>query len=687
MKVCYAGLALCFLRAALSVQDEALALDDACASLGQTGEECSLHALQRRTQPGTKALQGAAAKKPHIVLVLADDYGWANVGFHRRGPAGTPEEKQAKAEVHTPIIDALADAGIVLERHYAYKMCSPSRSALISGRLPVHVNTVNMPTTFYNKDDPVSGSGGIPRNMTGLAEKMRLGGYRTHMVGKWDVGMATPEHTPAGRGFETFLGYYGHANDYYRKSNILTATGELDNCLSKFVDFSINNVTFRGGVRDAVSLSHACQASEEAHPACYEEHVFKEHALATVRSHDVSQPLFLYYSFHLVHTPLQVPKSYLAKIDQLVKEAGGSLISTTNRRLYAAMTHYMDTAVGELVAALKEKDMWKDTLLLFSADNGGPIYQPGAANNYPLKGGKYNDFEGGIRTNAFVSGGFVPQEKRGQKFRGVISIADWYATFAELAGVDPEDGKVAAANEFLRGEGLPELHAIDSVAQWGNIISGTNGRTQPLHLSQDAVLHWPYKLITGKQPYARWQGVLYPNCSSVAVTDMKGGPLFTAFDVFHQQVPVTSTEAELEKVRWTEHCTGGCLFDVEADPTEHNDLAKDPKFAQKLAEMQATLAELNKALFAPDRGEGQLKACITAINNGGYYGPFEHAEDWWSKPPERSPEIQQQDAKLKALLTKTAKEIAADVKLAASKYFGDIQAVFNGKWDQCLGGP
>merc|ERR1719158_585825 len=105
------------------------------------------------------------------------------------------------------------------------------------------------------------------------------------------------------------------------------------------------------------------------------------------------------------------------------------------------MTLYMDDVVGELVASLKSKGMWEDTLVVFTSDNGGPVYEPGAANNHPLKGGKYNDWEGGIRTNAFVSGGFVPPERRGSKFEGVISIADWYSTLTELAGVSPRDTK------------------------------------------------------------------------------------------------------------------------------------------------------------------------------------------------------------------------------------------------------
>merc|ERR1719174_2186675 len=147
--------------------------------------------------------------------------------------------------------------------------------------------------------------------------------------------------------------------------------------------------------------------------------------------HDISKPdapLFLFYAFHLLHTPLQVPSSYLELIDKLVAADGGHSIESKNRRLLAAMVLYMDDAVGTLVKALKDRDMWKDTLFIFAADNGGAIYEPGSGNNHPHKGGKYTDWEGGVRTNSFLSGGFVPVSKRGSSFEGVVSIADWYGT-------------------------------------------------------------------------------------------------------------------------------------------------------------------------------------------------------------------------------------------------------------------
>ena len=120
--------------------------------------------------------------KPHVVFALADDFGWANFGAHRA--AG----EQGAAEAQTPFLDGLLREGIELRRYYTYKICSPSRSALQSGRLPVHVNTANSAVSIFNESDPVSGYAGVPRNMTCVANKLAAAGYDTHFVGKWDAG-------------------------------------------------------------------------------------------------------------------------------------------------------------------------------------------------------------------------------------------------------------------------------------------------------------------------------------------------------------------------------------------------------------------------------------------------------------------------------------------------------------------
>ena len=121
-------------------------------------------------------------QKPHILAILMDDLGWAEVGWHRNYTIGNVNVPTTR-EVNTPHLDSLVASGIELDRHYAYKCCSPTRSAVQSGRHPMHVNALNSAAEISNRSDPVSGFAGIPRNMTGLGVKMAAAGYKTHFVG------------------------------------------------------------------------------------------------------------------------------------------------------------------------------------------------------------------------------------------------------------------------------------------------------------------------------------------------------------------------------------------------------------------------------------------------------------------------------------------------------------------------
>ena len=448
-----------------------------------------------------------------------------------------------------------------------------------------------------------------------MAEKLRGSGYKTHLTGKWDAGCATPQHTPFGRGYDSFYGYFQHANDYWTKGNDLSATGEVNNCLNRFKDFSETGAEYRGGV-----LASCDNKTDEK---CYEEYMFKEKSLDVIRAHNTSHPLFLFHSFHLLHTPLQVPDSFLRKIDDIVSPY---TFDYPGRRLYAAMALYLDSVVSELVEALKSKRMWENTLLAFVSDNGGPIYFPGSANNHPLRGGKYSDFEGGIRTNAFVSGGILPQSVRGKIHTGVVSIADWFATFAHLAGADLVDEKAEKANIYLKAHNLPLLHPVDSVPQYDNIIS-RNASNRILHLSEDAVLAWPYKLIKGVQPYGRWTGALYPNCTKGCNLD---APWFDDLKIFDEKVSMYRDTQEEHEMLWTTNCSTGCLFNIESDPNEHIDLTNT--MPEKADEMMRLLQNLNKDLFKPNRGELSYTACEWSAKNGGYVGPFIDADAYYTNP-------------------------------------------------------
>ena len=485
----------------------------------------------------------SAADKPHILFLLVDDWGWANVGYHR---------EVATREVQTPNFDNLVKNGLELDQNYVFHFCSPSRSSLMTGRLPIHVNVGNT-DNLYNPDDPIAGYSGIPPKMTGIAEKLKTAGYEAHMVGKWHAGSVTLDQIPTGKGFDTYFGYLQGMNDYYREW------------------FKACNKT------PVVDLWDNNQPAWGLNGTDYEEAMFTERVLQVVKHHDPTKPLFLYYAPHIVHSPLEVPENYAKMF---------SFIDDHDRQYYHAMTKYLDDFVGELVSALKDKGLWDNLHVLFviSSDNGGPVYPGGGANNYPLKGGKTSDWQGGIRVNGFISGGYLPEKMRGQKTDGYIHISDWYATFCNLAGVDPTDERAAEA----------KLPPIDSLSMWP-MISGQN-MTSPrvdIPATYSTLISGDYKILQGDVKQAGWTGPQYPN-----MTNPHGG-----IDVVEQ-------------------CgDGGCLYNIKEDPEERVNLAT--KVPDVLKEMQQKLAKYQATYFNPNRGKQPPLACETAMNKyKGFWGPF-----------------------------------------------------------------
>ncbi len=146
-------------------------------------------------------------KKPHIVYLVIDDWGWANFAPHRAKNA------TGNTEFPTPNLAQLALEGVLLERTYGHKFCGPSRASIQTGRNPIHVTVLDNALPQHNPRDPMGGFQGIPRNMTGVAAKLKGAGYSTHMVGKWHCGLATHDHIPHGRGYDTSLNYMDAAND------------------------------------------------------------------------------------------------------------------------------------------------------------------------------------------------------------------------------------------------------------------------------------------------------------------------------------------------------------------------------------------------------------------------------------------------------------------------------------------
>ena len=302
----------------------------------------------------------------------------------------------------------------------------------MTGRLPAHVDLTGIGfASVIAPGDPERATPGIPYSMSSLAEKLVQAGYANHYVGKWDVGVGSPRQTPLQRGFESFLGYFGHSNDYYTQVTVR----ERDCSGCPMIDLWEDNAP----------------AKRLANRGLYIEDLFTNRSLGIIHKHathheharssDTRRPLFLIHAFHLVHTPLQLPPgtpSCYGEVRKGSRAMDGVQCSMPARRIVAAMVAHLDSIVQLLVSALREARLWESTLMLFVSDNGGALGCSGG-NNHPLMGGKTTVWEGGVRTVAFLSGGFLPQKVRGSHRDALIHIADWYATFTTLAGVSAVD--------------------------------------------------------------------------------------------------------------------------------------------------------------------------------------------------------------------------------------------------------
>ena len=588
------------------------------------------------SSPSAEAIQPASGqsspsqtkKPPNILFILVDDLGWGDVGFHNL-------DRKPDPEIMTPNLDVLAtrNGGLILNRHYVHSSCTGTRTALQSGRLPVHVQT-----SLKNPEDP---SSGMPRNMTGLAEHMKAAGYATHYVGKWDVGMATPKHLPTGRGYDTSLHYFEHKNDYWDQSCMQSiCCRPFEKNLVHYDEPVVEKSKFQNLTITDLWDTH--QPAYGLNGTDYEELIFLDRMRHIIDAHvrvaaadqhgddadnnnnnnnNNNKPLFLFYAPHIAHCPLQVPQAYLDRLDFVTDDSKQCAKQTPNilppsskkqprpscRRQYRAMVNMLDDLVGQIVSQFKEKGLWDNTLMVFTSDNGGPTHlQESGSTNFDLRGGKYSDWEGGVRATAFVAGGYLDTQRHALEEAGVplfrhpngiveqsIHIADWYKTIPAIAGL----------NELDLSQEEPHFPPVDGLNIWPYLIgkSDTSPR-QEIPLSYHSLIQGNFKLIwRDKVPESSWTGPRSPNGSS--------------------------TQEGLDVVV---DCRDGCLFNVAEDRGEHVDLSE--QYPIKVQAMQRRLIELRKDFFENnDRGMDSCPvgidvpcACWMAVNYyGGFFGPWQ----------------------------------------------------------------
>jgi arylsulfatase A-like enzyme len=320
------------------------------------------------------AVSTAADRPPNIVLIYADDLGYA--GLSATGCK----------EISTPHIDSLAAGGVRFTDSYVTGcVCSPSRAALLTGRYQ-HRFGFDANAEGRSADDQHPRA--LDIQQTTFAQRLKAHGYATGLVGKWHQGTGQG-YLPNDRGFDEFYGLLPFG------VGALQAQGR---------DVPI----YRNRQETAVPADHTTAFGREAQ--------------AFIQRH-ASEPFFLYLAFTAVHAPFSAPQSYLDKF------AG---VGDARKQKYLAMLACLDDAVGGVLAKLRELKLEENTLIFFASDNGGPTASP--TSNGPFRGGKWSLWEGGIRSPIFIQ--WKGRIAVGRELPAMTTQLDWLPTALAAAGIE-----------------------------------------------------------------------------------------------------------------------------------------------------------------------------------------------------------------------------------------------------------
>lgn len=381
----------------------------------------------------------AKQRPPNVVFVLADDLGYRELGCF------------GQTKIRTPHLDRLAHQGMRLVRHYSGSpVCAPSRCVLLTGKHPGHAAVRD------NREVQPEGQWPLPAGEPVLADVLRQAGYRTGAFGKWGLGMFGSSGDPLARGFDRFFGYdcQRHAHSYWP---------------SHLYDDRVR-LTLRN--EPPVPGHGKLEANDDATSAAsYARFVGSDYApdrilaaaVEFVRAHQ-DRPFFLYFPSTLPHLALQVPAAelvpYAGKFpEQPYRGEHGYTPHATPRAAYAAMISHLDREVGTLVDAVAEAGRTRDTLFVFTSDNGATHSPVGGtdvdffASCGELRGRKGSLYEGGVRVPTIVCWpGVVPAGTENAQLSG---FEDWLPTLAECCGAKAPAGLDGISLwPSLRGEAM-----------------------------------------------------------------------------------------------------------------------------------------------------------------------------------------------------------------------------------------
>ena len=331
------------------------------------------------------------AAKPNILFIVADDLGWSDVGWH----GGFSK---------TPHMDKLVREGVELDQHYVQPVCTPTRTALMSGRYPSRFGPHAMAPSNLRA---------MPLGTVTLASALKSLGYHTFQSGKWHLG-ARPEWGPTAFGFDHGYG---------------TLTGAADPWTHKYRAGNPYEDTWH---RDGQPLVEEGNATE----------LIAAEALRRIE--EAKSPWFVYVPFHAVHTPVDAPDEYKKLYDGVRFHEDPA--KQDSRLRMAAMVSQLDAKIGQFIAALEKTGQREQTLIVFTSDNGGieslkNAYvgrvgdSPLNSENDPLRGQKNQLYEGGIRVCAFAN---WPGKLAPRKLATPMHIVDWFPTLTHLVGYEPK---------------------------------------------------------------------------------------------------------------------------------------------------------------------------------------------------------------------------------------------------------
>ncbi|EAT43411.1 AAEL005134-PB [Aedes aegypti] len=517
-------------------------------------------------------------QRPHIVIIMADDMGWNDVGFH------------GSNQIPTPNIDALAYDGIILNRHYTAPMCTPSRASLMTGKNPINIG---MQHYVIVSDEPW----GLGLDQKIMPEYFKEAGYRTHLVGKWHLGFSAKQYTPTMRGFDTHVGYLGPYVDYWDYT----------------LKFSPPK-SFQGyDMRNNLNVDYDSNGT-------YATDHFTKAASSIIERHDTKDPLFLVVNHLAPHAandddPLQAPEEDIRKFDY---------ISDERRRIYAAMVSKLDDSVGQIFNSLRSKNMLDNSIILFMSDNGAPTaaLHANTGSNYPLRGIKSVPWEAATRCVAAIWSPLLQERQRvSNQF---IHISDWLPTLASAAGIDIPFSK--------------DHSEIDGQDQWEALSYDTgNPRRVVLNMIDEIYGYSSYmengfKFVNGTYSngsYDGWYG--QPNTSDQTLSDDQYIDLVLQTEITRWAGETISRDTikylrKHARVNCNHQPEANkcnplkrpCLFDIINDPCELNDLSH--KFPMKFRELRSTVQTYRRLATKP-----RNKPADPAANPANFGGVW----TWW----------------------------------------------------------